>query len=187
MNNEIDNAKENQKGIKEIEAILEAVLFSAGDTVSLEKLSEIVELDRKTTKAVMDRLISTYKNQDRGLLLREINGKYQLCTKPEYGRYIKQLVESRQKQPLSQAALETLAIVAYNGPVTRARIEYIRGSNSDSAVLRLVERGLIHESGRMEAPGRPLLYEVTDEFLRSYGYSSVKELPVLSMELADGS
>lgn len=167
--------------IKEIEAAVEGILFAAGDAVPLEKLSEVLTIDRKTLRLLLGNMVINYQNSKRGLILREINGAYQLCTRSEHYCYISKLFEPRQKQGLSQAAYEALAIIAYNGPITRARIEQIRGVNSDSAITRLVERNLIRETGRMDAPGRPMLYETTDEFYRSFGFKSKSDLPVLEM------
>jgi len=168
--------------IKEIESIVEGLLFASGDPVSLERLSEILEVDRKTMRLILSNMAASFQNSKRGILLRELNGCYQLCTRPEHFTYISRLVEPRQKQALSQAAFETLSIVAYNQPVTRARIEMIRGVNSDSAISRLVERNLIREAGRLDSPGKPVLYETTEEFLRSFGFRSVKDLPILELE-----
>lgn len=175
--------------IKELESIVEGLLFASGDPVSLEKLSEILELDRKTTRLILNNMSVNYQNSKRGILLREIDGSYQLCTRFEHYEYIRKLFEPRQKQALSQAAFETLAIIAYNQPVTRAKIEQIRGVNSDSALVRLVERNLVREAGRLDSPGKPMLYETTEEFLRSFGFKSPADLPVIEMgdtKLADG-
>lgn len=167
--------------IKNIEAIIEGLLFASGDALPLERMSEILGVDKKALKLILSNMCINFKNSSRGLIIREIDGAYQFCTRPEHFEYIKYLKEPRQKQGLSQAAFETLAIVAYNQPVTRAKIEQIRGVNSDSAVIRLMERNLIAEAGRLDAPGKPILYETTDEFLRSFGFKSVAELPVLEM------
>lgn len=168
--------------IREMEAVVEGLLFAAGDPVSLEKLADILELDKKTTRLILSNMAVTMQNSKRGILLREIDGGYQLCSRPEHYQYIRKLVEPRQKQALSQAAFETLSIIAYNQPVTRARIEMIRGVNSDSAITRLIDRNLIKDAGRMDTPGKPILYETTEEFLRSFGFKSVKDLPVIEME-----
>ena len=168
--------------IKEMEAIVEGLLFAAGDSVSLEKIAEILELDKKTAKLFLNNMRLSLQNSKRGIMMREVDGSYQLCSRPEHHEYIRRLIEPRQKQALSQAAFETLSIVAYNQPVTRARIEMIRGVNSDSAIIRLIERNLIKEAGRMDTPGKPMLYETTDEFLRSFGFSSIKDLPILELE-----
>lgn len=168
--------------IKEIESIIEGVLFAAGDPVPVEKLSEILGLDKKTTRLVLDNMAASMQNSRRGLVIREIDGSFQLCTRPEHFEYIRKLAEPRQKQALSQAAYETLAIIAYNQPVTRARIEMIRGVNSDSAITRLIERNLVREAGRLDTPGRPVLYETTEEFLRSFGFKSLRDLPIIEID-----
>lgn len=165
--------------IKEIEAVVEGLLFSAGDPLPLEKIAEILELDKKATRLILSNMIVSIQNSRRGIMLRELDGCYQLCSRPEHYEYIRKLVEPRQKQALSQAAFETLSIVAYNQPVTKAKIEMIRGVNSDSAIARLIERNLIKEAGRMDAPGKPIIYETTEEFLRSFGFRSVKDLPII--------
>jgi segregation and condensation protein B len=167
--------------IKEIEAVIEGLLFASGDPLSLEKIADIVEIDRKTTRLILNNLIVSYQNSKRGIMLREIDGSYQLCTRFEHYEYIRKLFEPRQKQALSQAAFETLSIIAYNQPVTRAKIEHIRGVNSDSAITRLVERNLIKETGRLDSPGKPMLYGITDEFLRSFGFKSTTDLPIIEM------
>lgn len=168
--------------IKEIEAVVEGILFAAGDPVSLEKLSEILELDRKTMRLLLANMAASMQNAKRGILLRELDGCYQLCSRPEHHEYISKLIEPRQRQTLSQAAFETLSIIAYGQPITRARIEMIRGVNSDSAITRLIERNLIREAGRLDSPGKPIIYETTEEFLRSFGFKSVKDLPVIELE-----
>lgn len=167
--------------IKEIEAIVEGLLFAAGDALSLEKISEIIGIDKKTAKLILNNMIIAYQNSKRGIMMRELNGKYQLCTRPEQSDYIKKLFEPRQRQGLSPAAFETLAIIAYNQPITRAKVEQIRGVNSDSAITRLLDRNLIREAGRLDAPGKPVLYDTTEEFLRSFGFKSLGDLPRLEM------
>lgn len=166
---------------KEIEAVIEGLLFAAGDVLPLDKIADVIELDKKTTMSILNRMIDTAKSPGRGILIREINGGYQLCTKMEHYEYVKKLFEPRQKQGLSQAAFETLAIIAYNQPITRAKLEHIRGVNSDSAVTKLLERNLIREAGRLDAPGKPILYESTEEFLRCFGFKSISDLPTLEI------
>lgn len=163
------------------EGIIEAVLFASGDPVPLDKLSEIIGHDRKTTKGILTSLILKYEQMPRGIMLRELENSYQLCTKPEMDEYIARLGSIRRKQGLTPAAYETLAIVAYNQPVTKAYIEQIRGVSSDSVLTTLLERNLVREAGRDDAPGKPKLYETTEEFLRVFGFSSIKELPILEM------
>lgn len=163
---------------KKLESIIEAMLFAAGDPVPQETLLEVLEIDKKTLGLIVAQMTDNYTNQSRGIIIREINGGYQLCSNPDYFEYVKRLFEPRQKQGLSQAALETLAIVAYNQPATKAGVERIRGVNSDSAINSLVERNLVIEAGRMDAPGKPILYETTEEFLRAFGYKSLADLPL---------
>jgi len=168
--------------IKEIEAVIEGLLFAAGDTLSLQKMSEVLEIDKKTLKLIMNNMIVNYMNSKRGIMIREIGGGYQMCTRPEHYDYVKKLFEPRQRSGLSQAAYETLAIIAYNQPITRAKIEQIRGVNSDSSILRLLERNLIREAGRLDVPGHPMLYETTDVFLRTFGLRSLADLPIIEMD-----
>lgn len=169
------------ESIQDIEVIIEAVLFAAGDPVPLDKLAEIIGHDKKTTRAIMTSMSYKYQNSARGIMVREIDNGWQLCTKPEFDEYIVKLGAVRKKQGLTQAAYEVLAIIAYNQPVTKAYIEKIRGVSSDSAISKLIERNLIREAGRDDAPGRPKLYETTEEFLRVFGFSSIKDLPVIQM------
>ncbi|HOQ38094.1 MAG TPA: SMC-Scp complex subunit ScpB [Acetivibrio sp.] len=169
--------------LNKLEGIIEGILFASGDRVPLEKISSVTGIDKKTIKLVINNMIVNYNNNpSRGITIREISNGYQMCSKPEYYDYIKQLFEPKQKSGLSQAALETLAIIAYNRPITKSRIESIRGVNSDSAVARLLERNLIKEAGRLDAPGKPVLYETTDEFFRSFGFKGDSDLPVFELD-----
>jgi segregation and condensation protein B len=167
--------------IKEMESIIEGLLFAAGDPLEISKIAEILEIDKKTAKLILNNMVVNFQNSKRGIMIREIDGCYQLCSRFEHYEYLRKLFEPRQKQALSQAAFETLAIIAYNQPVTRNKIEQIRGVNSDSAVTRLLERNLIRDAGRLDSPGKPMLYETTEEFLRSFGFKSVADLPILEM------
>lgn len=159
------------------EAVVEAVLFATGEPLSLEKIALIVERPPAEVKAQLEKMAERLGTARRGLLLREISGKYQLCTRPELSGYVNKLFEIKQKQSLSQAAYETLSIIAYNVNVTRAVIEKIRGVNSDSPIAKLLERNLIAEAGRANLPGRPMRYDVTDEFYRLFGFKSRSDLP----------
>jgi len=163
----------------EIEAVIEGLLFAAGDRLPLEKISEVLQIDKKTVRKIIYKMMDDYRSSNRGIFIREIDNGFQLCTKFEVYDYISRLIEPRQKQGLSQAAYETLAIIAYNGPVTRAKIEKIRGVSSGSAIERLIERNLIREVGRLDVPGRPVIYDTTEEFLRSFGFRSKADLPVI--------
>lgn len=167
--------------INDTEMIIEALLFASGDPVSLERIAEIIGHDKKTTKVIMANLTYKYQNSSRGIMMREIDNEYLLCTKPELDEYVLQLGTIRKKQGLTPQAYETLSIVAYNQPVTRAYIEQIRGVNSDGVLLKLVDRNLVEEVGRDDTPGKPKLYATTEEFLRVFGFSSLKELPPLAM------
>lgn len=172
--------------ISQIQAVIEALLFAAGDPLPLNKICEILELDKKTAAGIINKMTDEFQTSSRGIIIREINNGYQLCTKPELFDYVKQLSQPRQKQGLSQAAYEVLSIIAYKQPVTRAQIEQIRGVSSDSAINRLIERNLVTEAGRMDAPGKPILYGTTDEFLRAFGFKNTGDLPLLSITSEDG-
>ncbi len=163
-----------------IDAIIESLLFVSGDGLAISHLAEILEISENDVKEYMDKLKSFYKNNNRGLEIVEYDGYIQLKTPEENFLYVTKLAESKRKQPLSAAALEALSIVAYHQPVTRSSVEFIRGVNSDGPMSRLVERGLIEECGRLDAPGRPILYGTTKEFLRSFGLSSLSDLPDIS-------
>lgn len=163
--------------IKEIESIVEGVLFAWGDAIHIDKLSDILSVDRNTLRSIMHRMMDYYIYERRGIQIIELDNCFQLCTRPEYYEYISRAIEPRQSQSLSNAALETLAIIAYNQPVTRSNIEQIRGVNSDSSLNKLLERGLVEERGRLDAPGKPILYGTTQEFLRCFGLKTLDELP----------
>jgi len=181
MENEL-TYKIDKNSTAEIQAAVEVLLFAAGDPVPVEQLADVLEIEKSVLLSILKDLGQTSMA---GIVLREINGCFTLSTKPDYDEYIRTLLEPHAKQGLSNAAFETLSIIAYNAPATRARVEEIRGVNSDSAINRLVEKGLIREAGRMEVPGRPVLFEPTDEFLKSFGFTSLDDLPKLE-EVLDG-
>lgn len=166
---------------KKIEAIIEAILFASGDEVSSDSLCKILQLDKKTLYKVINNMIDKYNAEKRGIQIIQIEDSFQMCTSPDYYDYIKQLREPRHKSGLSQAALETLAIIAYKQPITKAAIDQIRGVSSYNSILKLLEKNLIKEVGRADAPGKPILYGTTEEFLRSFGLKTIKELPILDM------
>ncbi|MDD6138528.1 MAG: SMC-Scp complex subunit ScpB [Lachnospiraceae bacterium] len=162
-------------------AIIEAILFTMGESVELEKISSAIDLDRKQTKKIIEELQKEYEDSDDiGMSIIELDGSYQMCTKPRMYEYLIKIAKQPKKRVLSDVLLETLSIIAYKQPVTKAEIEKIRGVSSDHAVNKLVEYNLVKELGRLDAPGRPLLFGTTEEFLRSFGVQSVDELPVLS-------
>ncbi len=160
-----------------ISSVLESVLFVSGDGVTKAQLSEILEIPKDEVQTHIDSLNRYYKENERGLTVAEYDEYVQLKTIEENFSFVTKLAETKKKLPLSPAALETLSIVAYHQPVTRGSIEFIRGVNSDGPMGKLLERGLIEESGRLDAPGRPILYVTTKEFLRSFGLSSLQDLP----------
>lgn len=160
-----------------IDAVIESLLFVSGDGIEISHLAEILEISESDVKKHIEKLKTFYKENKRGLEICEYDGYIQLKTPEENFIYVTKLAESKRKQPLSPAALEALSIVAYHQPVTRSSVEFIRGVNSDGPMSRLVERGLIEECGRLDAPGRPILYGTTKEFLRSFGLNSLSDLP----------
>ena len=172
--------------LKEMEAALEAVLFAAGEPVGVERLCLGLETDRPTLDAVAQRLMDQYSYERRGIRLLRLDASYQLCSAPEYADYVRKTLESRKPARLSQPALEVLAIIAYYQPVTRAYVDQVRGVDSSYTVGLLLERDLIEESGRLAVPGRPILYRTTKTFLRSFGLSSLEELPELPSGTQEG-
>ena len=163
--------------VKELESALEGVLFAAGEPVAVERLCLGLEVDRPTLDAVAQRLMDKYSYDRRGIRLVKLDTSYQLCSAPEFAGYIRKTLESRKPARLSQPALEVLAIIAYNQPVTRGFVEQVRGVDSSSVVTSLVEKGLVEEAGRLELPGRPIAYRTTPVFLRCFGLESLDHLP----------
>ena len=165
---------------KNIHAAIEALLFAAGGAVEEKDLAEALEIEEKDLTKALDELAELYNAEDRGIRIARLEGKYQLCTKNEYYDELIRLVNTPKKHVLTDVLLETLSIVAYKQPVTRQEIEKIRGVSCSHAVNRLVEYNLIQEVGRLDAPGHPILFGTTDDFLRSFGISSMDDLPVIS-------
>ena len=155
---------------KEQKAVLEAVLFTMGEAVEIERLAAVLEISKKETKELLLEMKADYDKKDKGIM----------CTKSEMYEYLIKIAKTPRKYVLTDTLLETLSIIAYKQPITRAEIERVRGVSCDHAVNRLVEFGLIAEVGRMDAPGKPLLFGTTEEFLRSFGVKSLEELPELS-------
>jgi len=172
--------------MNDYEAIIEAALFVAGEAVPLSSLAEVIEMDKATTKAIVNTLIARYSNENRGMRIIEIGDGYQMCTSPVCFESIRNIYKGKERQGLTPVLMETLAIVAYKQPVTKADIEQIRGVNSDHAVNRLVEKGLVCETGRLETPGKPILFGTTTEFLRYFGFKNISELPILKEPEIDG-
>ena len=162
-----------------IKGIIEAILFAAGREVKINELMSALELSSEEIINNVESLKLDYEKEDRVLSIINLNDSYQLCTKKEYYEYIYPIFDKRSKPSLSQAALETLAIIAYNPRITRAEIESIRGVNSDGTLYKLLDYNLIEEAGKKDAPGRPMTYKTSKEFLRMFGLSSLDELPEL--------
>lgn len=165
---------------KNYEAIIEAILFTMGESVELEKIAAAIELDKEQTREYISRLQARYDEQERGIQIIELEGSYQMCTRNEMYEYLIRIAKQPKKRVLTEVLLETLSIIAYKQPITKAEIEKIRGVSSDHAVSKLVEYNLVNEVGRMDAPGRPMLFGTTEEFLRSFGVQSLDDLPVLN-------
>ena len=163
----------------EIKGIIEAILFSAGREVKINELMSALELGSEEIIEILSQMKSDYENSSRGIELIRIDDSYQLCTKKKYYEYIYPIFDKRSKPNLSNAAMETLAIIAYNPRITRAEIETIRGVNSDGTLYKLLDYNLIEEAGKLDAPGRPTTYKTSKEFLRLFGISSLKDLPKL--------
>jgi len=160
-------------------SVIEALLFVSGEPLKLREISNIIEQDMDSTKELIFELQRKYEEEDRGIMLISINDEYQLVSKPQNSDYIQKLLKTNTRQSLSQASLETLAIIAYKQPITRVSIDEIRGVKSDRAVLTLLDKGLIKESGRMEVAGRPILYSTTEKFLLYFGLENLKQMPSL--------
>lgn len=167
---------------KKYYGMIEAILFASGDPVSDDRLCEATEIDKVTLNGLMSEMAERYRDQERGIRIVRLNQSYQLCTKTEYERYIKHALEIKRNTPLSQAAMEVLAVIAYNEPITKGFVEQVRGVDSSQTVNNLVEKGLVEEAGRLDVPGRPILYRTTEHFLRSFQMGSLKELPPLPDE-----
>jgi segregation and condensation protein B len=165
--------------IHEYKAAIEAVLFAHGDPVPADRLAELLALDLETTHRLAEDLMSEINSRHGGLKMVKLDSEYQLCTRKEYADLIRMALDIRRNTPLSQAAMEVLAIVAYNQPVTKAFVEQVRGVDCSAVIQGLLQKNLLEERGRLELPGKPLLYGTTPVFLRSFGISKLDELPPL--------
>lgn len=165
--------------LSELEAVVESLLFISGEAVPLTAIAQTIEMDKATAKAIIHTLADKYEDEKRGIRIVEIDGSYQMCTAAECFEYIRNMYKSPNRQGLTQSLLETLAIIAYKQPITRAQIEEIRGVSAEHAVSKLVEKKLVCEVGRMDTPGKPIMFGTTNEFLRYFGFKSVTELPTL--------
>ena len=161
----------------ELEGIIEALLFTSGESVEIKQLAQATEQSEERIREAIASLKARYEEQKSGISLIEVNDAFQLCTNADYYDYIKRLYQVPPKKTLSTTLLETLAIIAYRQPITKGMIEEIRGVNADHAVNKLVEYDLVCEKGRLDAPGRPILFGTTEEFLRFFGFSSLENMP----------
>ena len=174
---EFDEASKKER----IKSIIESILFVTGEPLSLRDIAINLEMPPRYVEEVLNEMILDYEASLRGIKLISIKGEYQLVTKSENSDYIQKLLKKNKRQSLSQASLESLAIIAYKQPITRIDIDEIRGVKSESAIQKLIEKNLITESGRLDVPGRPILYSTTNEFLRQFELNDLKELPSLDL------
>lgn len=165
--------------LEKAEAIIEAMLFSTGSIITIKDIMNVVELGSEDIEKIIQKMKIKYDAKNSGIELVKLEDGYQLCTKKEYYDYIVPLFDNRSKPSISNAALETLSIIAYNPKITRSEIDAIRGVNSDGTIYKLLEYNLIEEAGKLDAPGRPTTYKVTKEFLKMFGLSSLDDLPEL--------
>lgn len=169
-----------EESIVKNEAAIEAILFSVGEAVEIKELAKVLELDEADVKKIIDCLADKYESESRGIHIVRLENSVQLCTKNEYYDILTKVVNMPQKHSLTDSLMETLSIVAYKQPVTRQEIEAIRGVSCVHAINKLVEYKLIAEVGRLDAVGRPILFGTTEDFLRSFGVTSMDELPVIT-------
>lgn len=165
---------------KKVFAVIEAILFTMGDSVEINKIADVIEEDIKVTKELLKEMNEQYEQEQRGIQLVQFDDSVQLSTKADMYEYLIKIAKAPRKMVLSDTVIETLSIIAYKQPVTRAEIERVRGVSCDHAVTKLIEYDLIMEVGRMDAPGRPLLFGTTEQFLRCFGVKSIEELPELN-------
>ena len=165
--------------LKQTKAAVEAMLFAHAEPVTAQRLAAVLEVEEDAVSRLLYALRDEYENEERGLVLLMLEDRWQLAAKPVYGAYIKAILDTRRNTPLSSAAMETLAVIAYNQPVSRSFIEQVRGVDSTSPVQTLLQKGLIEEAGRLDLPGHPVAFATTDVFLRTFGLASLAELPPL--------
>lgn len=167
---------------KKQEAVIEGILFAMGESVKVASLAEALEISGEEVRELVGQMAKRYAREDRGIQIIEVEDAIQMCTKKEIYEYLVKIARQPKRHALTDVLLETLSIIAYKQPVTKLEVEKIRGVKSDHAVNKLVEYNLVCETGRLDAPGRPLLFGTTEEFLRRFGVQSVDELPVMNPE-----
>lgn len=166
--------------INEEISIVEAILFASGEPVELYRLAEASAVDVGTLPSLVRLLNERYDDYGSGIIIKKLDSSYQMCSREEYAPQIRQVLETKKNVPLSNAAMEVLTIIAYNQPVSKGFVENVRGVDSSSVVNNLMEKGLVEEAGRLDVPGKPIVYRTTSVFLRSFGLASLAELPPLS-------
>lgn len=171
--------------LEKIEATIEAVLFAIGEAVPIEKIAVAVGHDKETTRKLVHQMMDRYNSREGGMEIIELEDSFQLATRREYYEALIKVAKQPKKYVLTDVQLEVLSIIAYKQPVTRQEVEKIRGVNSDHALNRLVEYGLVQEAGRLDAPGRPIVFGTTEDFLRNFGVRSTDELPQVQPELVE--
>ena len=171
--------------IKKLRGAIEAILFASGDPVSTDRVAQVLSLDKATAAKLLQSVMDGFNREDGGVRIVKLEESYQMCSDPAYAEPVRQALDLRRNTPLSQAGMEVLAIVAYNQPVTKAFVEQIRGVDCSGVLGSLTAKGLIEERGRLELPGRPLLYGTTSDFLRCLNISSLGELPPLPHKQAE--
>lgn len=172
--------------LQELEAQIEAILFTIGEAIEAERIAQALGHDVDTVRRVIRNMMDRYKTEEYGIQIIELNDSFQMCTKPEMYESIIKITHVPKKHVLTEVLLETLSIIAYKQPITKQEIEAIRGVNCDHAVNKLVEYHLIAEVGRLDAPGRPIMFGTTEEFLRNFGLVSLEELPIVQPEKVEG-
>lgn len=165
--------------IKQYQAAIEAIVFASGEPVPVSRLAQALELDEDTTRRIAEDWAQDVNTRAGGIMALRLDDRYQLCSSKAYAGYVRKAMDIRRNTPLSQAAMEVLAIIAYNQPVTRPLVEQVRGVDCSAVMQGLQQKGLIEEKGRMDLPGRPLLYGTTQNFLRCFGITSLDQLPPL--------
>ncbi len=165
--------------IRKTQAAIEAILFANAEPLSLDRLSSVLEIEKTTLASLLEGIIDKFDKESSGICIIKLNDQYQMCAKSHYAEYIRKTMDLRRNVPLSSAAMEVLAIVAYNQPVTKAFIEQIRGVDCSGSISSLINKNLLEEKGRLELPGKPLLYGTTLNFLKCFGITSLDELPPL--------
>ena len=168
--------------IKKLQGVIEAILFTMGESVELRRIATAIEHDEETTRKLIYNLMDEYEAENRGVRIIELDNSFQMCTKKEVYEYLIRIAKQPKRYVLTDVVLETLSIIAYKQPVTKLEIEKIRGVKSDHAVNKLVEYNLVKEVGRLDAPGRPLLFGTTEEFLRRFSVQSLDDLPSFDTE-----